>query len=74
MIDSYGNFVMREEFVYRWLVRAGEKTSSDALEKFIDFLMFVVVMVSVGKADVCIAGNFFFTVNVLRVGLRIIGL
>lgn len=74
VIDLYGNFVMWEEFVYCWLVCVGEKMLLDVLEKFIDFLMFVVVMVSVGKVDVCIVGNFFFTVNVLCVGLCIIGL
>lgn len=36
--------------------------------------MFAAAMVSAGKADVCIAGNLSSTANVLRAGLRIIGL
>ncbi|EFN8541316.1 phosphate acetyltransferase [Escherichia coli O117] len=43
-------------------------------EKLTDPLMFAAAMVSAGKADVCIAGNLSFTANVLRAGLRIIGL
>ena len=39
-----------------------------------DPLMFAAAMVSAGKADVCIAGNLSSTANVLRAGLRIIGL
>ena len=43
-------------------------------EKLTDPLMFAAAMVSAGKADVCIAGNLSSTANVLRAGLRIIGL
>ena len=74
MIDPHGNLAMREEFAHRWLARAGEKTPPDALEKLTDPLMFAAAMVSAGKADVCIAGNLSSTANVLRAGLRIIGL
>ncbi|MDM8918001.1 TIGR01620 family protein [Escherichia coli] len=56
------------------MARAGEKTPPDALEKLTDPLMFAAAMVSAGKADVCIAGNLSSTANVLRAGLRIIGL
>ena len=73
-IDPHGNLAMREEFAQRWLTRAGEKTPPDALEKLTDPLMFAAAMVSAGKADVCIAGNLSSTANVLRAGLRIIGL
>ncbi len=52
----------------------GRKTPPDALEKLTDPLMFAAAMVSAGKADVCIAGNLSSTANVLRAGLRIIGL
>ncbi|GHL34198.1 hypothetical protein ECZU26_50230 [Escherichia coli] len=54
-----------------WPARA---TPPDALEKLTDPLMFAAAMVSAGKADVCIAGNLSSTANVLRAGLRIIGL
>ena len=74
VIDPHGNLAMREEFAHRWLARAGEKTPPDALEKLTDPLMFAAAMVSAGKADVCIAGNLSSTANVLRAGLRIIGL
>lgn len=46
----------------------------DVVEKFSDLLMFVVVMVSVGEVDVCIVGNLLLMVNVLCVGLWVIGL
>ncbi len=36
--------------------------------------MFAAAMVSAGEADVCIAGNLSSTANVLRAGLRVIGL
>ncbi|SUG46534.1 phosphotransacetylase [Salmonella enterica subsp. arizonae] len=65
---------MRESFAQRWLARAGEKTPSDAVEKLNDPLMFAAAMVSAGDADVCIAGNLSSTANVLRAGLRVIGL
>lgn len=74
VIDPHGNLAMREEFAHRWLARAGEKTPPDALEKLTDPLMFAAAMVSAGTADVCIAGNLSSTANVLRAGLRIIGL
>ncbi|EOA0395064.1 TPA: phosphate acetyltransferase [Shigella flexneri] len=74
VIDPHGNLAMREEFAHRWLAHAGEKTPPDALEKLTDPLMFAAAMVSAGKADVCIAGNLSSTANVLRAGLRIIGL
>ena len=74
VIDPHGNLAMREEFALRWLARAGEKTPPDALEKLTDPLMFAAAMVSAGTADVCIAGNLSSTANVLRAGLRIIGL
>ncbi|EGT5657024.1 MULTISPECIES: phosphate acetyltransferase [Citrobacter] len=74
VIDPQSNQSMREEFALRWLARAGDKTPADALEKLNDPLMFAAAMVSAGKADVCIAGNLSSTANVLRAGLRIIGL
>ena len=74
VIDPHGNLAMREEFAHRWLARAGEKTPPDALEKLNDPLMFAAAMVSAGHADVCIAGNLSSTANVLRAGLRLIGL
>ncbi|MFU0780652.1 MAG: Phosphate acetyltransferase EutD [Citrobacter braakii] len=74
VIDPQSNQCMREEFALRWLARAGDKTPADALEKLNDPLMFAAAMVSAGKADVCIAGNLSSTANVLRAGLRIIGL
>lgn len=74
VIDPQSNLQMREEFAQRWLARAGEKTPPDALEKLNDPLMFAAAMVSAGKADVCIAGNLSSTANVLRAGLRLIGL
>lgn len=74
VIDPQSNLPMREEFALRWLARAGDKTPADALEKLNDPLMFAAAMVSAGKADVCIAGNLSSTANVLRAGLRIIGL
>lgn len=74
VIDPQSNVQMREEFALRWLARAGEKTPPDAREKLNDPLMFAAAMVSAGKADVCIAGNLSSTANVLRAGLRIIGL
>lgn len=74
VIDPYSNLAMREAFAQRWLARSGEKTPPDALEKLNDPLMFAAAMVSAGKADVCIAGNLSSTANVLRAGLRIIGL
>ncbi|CAH6659654.1 phosphate acetyltransferase [Pseudocitrobacter vendiensis] len=74
VIDPNGNLPMREAFAGRWLARAGEKTPPDAVEKLRDPLMFAAAMVSAGSADVCIAGNLSSTANVLRAGLRIIGL
>lgn len=74
VIDPYSNLAMREAFAQRWLDRSGEKTPPDALEKLNDPLMFAAAMVSAGQADVCIAGNLSSTANVLRAGLRIIGL
>ena len=74
VIDPNGNLPMREAFAERWLARAGEKTPPDAVEKLRDPLMFAAAMVSAGSADVCIAGNLSSTANVLRAGLRIIGL
>ncbi|CDL41084.1 Phosphate acetyltransferase, ethanolamine utilization-specific [Citrobacter freundii] len=74
VIDPQSNVQMREEFALRWRATAGEKTPPDAREKLNDPLMFAAAMVSAGKADVCIAGNLSSTANVLRAGLRIIGL
>lgn len=74
IVDPYSNRQMRAAFARRWLDRAGEKTPPDAEEKLNDPLMFAAAMVSAGKADVCIAGNLSSTANVLRAGLRIIGL
>lgn len=74
VIDPHSNLAMREAFAERWLARSGEKTPPDAVEKLNDPLMFAAAMVSAGKADVCIAGNLSSTANVLRAGLRIIGL
>lgn len=74
VIDPQSNPAMREDFARRWLAKAGEKTPSDAVEKLSDPLMFAAAMVSAGHADVCIAGNLSSTANVLRAGLRIIGL
>ncbi|HAU5638587.1 phosphate acetyltransferase [Citrobacter amalonaticus] len=74
VIDPHSNLAMREAFAERWLARSGEKTPPDAVEKLNDPLMFAAAIVSAGKADVCIAGNLSSTANVLRAGLRIIGL
>lgn len=74
VIDPQSNLSVREVFAGRWLARAGEKTPPDALEKLNDPLMFAAAMVSAGHADVCIAGNLSSTANVLRAGLRLIGL
>ena len=74
VIDPFSNAQMRERFAQRWLERAGEKTPADAVEKLLDPLMFAAAMVSAGEADVCIAGNLSSTANVLRAGLRLIGL
>lgn len=74
VIDPQSNLSMREVFAGRWLARTGEKTPPDALEKLNDPLMFAAAMVSAGHADVCIAGNLSSTANVLRAGLRLIGL
>ncbi|EBO5047819.1 phosphate acetyltransferase [Salmonella enterica subsp. enterica serovar Newport] len=74
VIDPHSNLSMRQRFAQRWLARAGEKTPSDAVEKLSDPLMFAAAMVSAGEADVCIAGNLSSTANVLRAGLRVIGL
>ena len=74
IVDPYSNRQMRAAFARRWLDRAGEKTPPDAEEKLNDPLMFAAAMVNAGKADVCIAGNLSSTANVLRAGLRIIGL
>ena len=74
IVDPHSNRQMREAFARSWLARAGEKTPPDAEEKLNDPLMFAAAMVSAGKADVCIAGNLSSTANVLRAGLRIIGL
>ncbi len=54
-----------------WPARA--KNAAGCAGKTYD-LMFAAAMVSAGKADVCIAGNLSSTANVLRAGLRIIGL
>ncbi|MFV2498840.1 phosphate acyltransferase, partial [Escherichia coli] len=51
-----------------------QKKPPEALEKITDTLMFSAEMVSAGKADVCKAGKLSSTANVLRAGLRIIGL
>ncbi|EBV2864269.1 phosphate acetyltransferase [Salmonella enterica subsp. enterica serovar Muenchen] len=74
VIDPHSNLSMRQRFAQRWLARAGEKTPPDAVEKLSDPLMFAAAMVSAGEADVCIAGNLSSTANVLRAGLRVIGL
>lgn len=74
VIDPHSNLAMREAFAERWLARSGEKTPPDAVEKLNDPLMFATAMVSADQADVCIAGNLSSTANVLRAGLRIIGL
>lgn len=74
VIDPQSQLALRETFARRWLARAGEKTPADAVEKLCDPLMFAAAMVSAGHADVCIAGNLSSTANVLRAGLRIIGL
>lgn len=74
VIDPQSNLSMREVFAGRWLARAGEKTPPDALEKLNDPLTFAAAMVSAAHADVCIAGNLSSTANVLRAGLRLIGL
>ncbi|WP_080103310.1 phosphate acyltransferase, partial [Salmonella enterica] len=74
VIDPHSNLSMRQRFAQRWLARAGEKMPPDAVEKLSDPLMFAAAMVSAGEADVCIAGNLSSTANVLRVGLRVIGL
>lgn len=74
VIDPHSNLAMREAFAERWLARSGEKTPPDAVEKLNDPLMFAAAMVSADQADVCIAGNLSSTANVLRAGLRIIGL
>lgn len=55
-----------------WPARA--KNAAGCAGKLTDPLMFAAAMVSAGKADVCIAGNLSSTANVLRAGLRIIGL
>ncbi|WP_437889174.1 phosphate acetyltransferase [Phytobacter sp. V91] len=74
VIDPRSNFPLREAFARRWQARAGEKTPADAIEKLNAPLLFAAAMVSSGKADVCIAGNLSSTAQVLRAGLRIIGL
>ncbi|EAQ4272464.1 phosphate acetyltransferase, partial [Salmonella enterica subsp. enterica serovar Enteritidis] len=74
VIDPHSNLSMRQRFAQRWLARAGEKMPPDAVEKLSDPLMFAAAMVSAGEADVCIAGNLSSTANVLRAGLRVIGL
>ncbi|ECG8590059.1 phosphate acetyltransferase [Salmonella enterica subsp. salamae] len=74
VIDPFSNLQIREAFAQRWFERAGEKTPADAVEKLNDPLIFAAAMVSAGKADVCIAGNLSSTANVLRAGLRMIGL
>lgn len=74
VIDPHSNLSMRQRFAQRWLARTGEKTPPDAVEKLSDPLMFAAAMVSAGEADVCIAGNLSSTANVLRAGLRVIGL
>ena len=74
IVDPLSNRQIRAAFARRWLDRAGEKTPPDAEEKLNDPLMFAAAMVGAGQADVCIAGNLSSTANVLRAGLRIIGL
>ena len=74
VIDPGSNLALREAFAQRWLARAGEKTPADAREKLKDPLMFAAAMLSAGEVDLCIAGNLSSTANVLRAGLRLIGL
>lgn len=74
VIDLYSNLVMCEMFVVVWQVCVGDKVFVDVVDKLVDLLMFVVVMVSVGQVEVCIVGNFLLIVSVLCVGLCFIGL
>ncbi|HFZ8995755.1 TPA: phosphate acetyltransferase [Citrobacter freundii] len=74
VIDPLSNAAMRDAFAQRWQARAGDKTPPDAQGKLTDPLCFAAAMVNAGKADACIAGNLSSTANVLRAGLRIIGL
>ncbi|EMF7245827.1 phosphate acetyltransferase [Klebsiella variicola] len=74
IIDPHSNLAMREAFAAAWQARAGDKAPADAVDKLADPLMFAAAMVSGGEAEVCIAGNLSSTANVLRAGLRLIGL
>ncbi|XNM83907.1 phosphate acyltransferase [Escherichia coli] len=74
VIDPHDNLAMRGRICSSLAGPRGRKNAAGCAGKTSRPLMFAAAMVSAGKADVCIAGNISSTANVLRAGLRIIGL
>ncbi len=75
VIDPHSNLSMRQRFAQRWLCPCRRKsTAGRSVEKAATANVRCRHEVSAGEADVCIAGNLSSTANVLRAGLRVIGL
>lgn len=64
----------RAEFAARMTARLGEKTPPEPDRLMRKPLWFAAGMVAAGKADLCIGGNISSTADVLRAGLKVIGL
>lgn len=62
------------EFAERLLGKIKDKTLDDLKRMVQDPLWFGASMLATGRCDFCIAGNISSTANVLRAGLRILGL
>ncbi len=61
-------------FVAERLAQRPEMTPEEACKELIDPLFFSAMMLRLGEADYCVAGNVSSTASVLRAGLRVIGL
>lgn len=61
-------------FVQERITQKPEMSVEDACKELVNPLFFSAMMLKLGEADYCIAGNVSSTASVLRAGLRMIGL
>lgn len=65
---------LRQGFAETLVQRQRKMTLEQALEQLCDPLWFGTALLETGQVDLCIAGNLNSTANVLRAGLRVVGL
>ncbi|WP_058913287.1 phosphate acetyltransferase [Entomohabitans teleogrylli] len=74
VVDPQANDADLAQFAGRLTARLGDKAPSDPCQALSQPLWFAAALLEAGRADLCIAGNLSSTADVLRAGLKAIGL